>query len=74
MATAVEVAVGAVAAGATGTAGAARATRAVGASFGAIYQWYLPFNASIEIEAVRGLYMKHLRSSSLAKNSKYYSA
>ena len=47
---------------------------ALGASFGAIYQWYLPFNASIEIEAVRGLYMKHLRSSSLAKNSKYYSA
>ena len=61
--------------GATGAVGAAGAEGAVGASFGAIYHWYLPFNASIEIEAVRGLYvMKHLRSSSLAKNSKYYSA
>ena len=47
---------------------------ALGTVLGAMYWWHLPFNASVEIEAVRGLYMKHLRSSSLAKNSKHYSA
>ena len=41
---------------------AAGATAAVGAVFWAIYQWYLPFNASIEIEAVRGLFMNRRSS------------
>ena len=34
---------------------------------------FLPFDAT-SLKFVRGLYLKHLRSSSLAKNSKYYSA
>ena len=47
----------------------------MGATLGGqfIMRWYLPFNPG-RLKLRSSLYLKHSRFSSLAKNSKYYSA